>query len=63
MESNRMTEAQRKADNNNKKKNAVTIIFRLYKSTDADIIDFLQTVPNRQGLLKELLRDHMKSIK
>ena len=62
MEKANMTEAQRRTDNMNKKKNAVSILFRLYKSTDADIIEFLKTIPNRQGLIKQLLREHMKSI-
>ena len=29
-------------------------------NTDADILAYLATVPNKQGLIKELLRDRMK---
>lgn len=35
------------------------IKFELNKNTDADILEFLETVPNKQGLLKQLLREEM----
>ena len=35
------------------------IKFELNKNTDADILDFLETVPNKQGLIKKLLREEM----
>ena len=31
----------------------------LNTTSDADILQFLNTVPNKQGLVKELLRRHM----
>lgn len=31
--------------------------FELNKNTDADIIEFLETVDNKQGLIKRLLRE------
>ena len=55
-----MTEAQRKADARNKKNNAVPVLIRLYKSTDAELIAWLDTVENKQGLIKELLYEAMK---
>ena len=35
------------------------IKFELNKNTDADILDFLESVPNKQGLIKKLLREEM----
>lgn len=35
------------------------IKLELNKNTDADILDFLETVPNKQGLIKKLLREEM----
>lgn len=32
-------------------------------STDADIIEFLNQQPNKQGFIKELIREHMKKTK
>ena len=32
----------------------------LNKKMDADIIEYLETVPNIQGLIKSLLREHMR---
>ena len=34
----------------------------LNHKTDADIIAYLQTVPNKQGLIKELIRLHMNQV-
>lgn len=42
------------------KNNTVQIKMKLNKNTDADIIEFLGTVENRQGYLKELIRNDMK---
>ena len=42
-----------------KKENATRITFRLYKNTDADLIQFLETVGNKQKLIKDLLRQHI----
>ena len=35
---------------------------KLQKSTDADILQYLETVPNKQGLIKNLLRNHIASV-
>ena len=34
--------------------------FRLHRENDADIIDFLESAENKQGTIKEALRDAMK---
>jgi hypothetical protein len=39
------------------KKNIVSVPFRLNRKTDADIIEHLQTIDNRQGYVKRLIRD------
>lgn len=36
---------------------------RLNNSTDADIIAFLNTLPNKQGFIKELIRKEMNGMK
>jgi hypothetical protein len=33
----------------------------LVNTTDADIIEFLKRCPNKQGLIKSLLREYIKS--
>jgi hypothetical protein len=54
------TEAQKRGNAKWKKNNAKTIYFRLYKNTDADLIEFLETVDNKQALIKRLLREEME---
>ena len=34
--------------------------FSLNKETDADIIEFLESVENKNGLLKDLVREYME---
>lgn len=36
-----------------------TVNVRLNYNTDADILAYLESVPNKQGLIKELLRSRM----
>lgn len=57
------SEAKKLNDARWKKANAVRIAFRLYKNTDADLIEFLEGVDNKQGLIKDLLRKHMEESK
>ena len=54
------TKAQIKAVANYDKKNTVGLYLKLNKTTDADIIELLAQQDNKQGFIKELLRDHMK---
>lgn len=53
-------ESQKRAVANYDKKNTIGIYFKLNKTTDADIIEMLEQTENKQGFIKELLRDHMK---
>jgi len=57
------TEAQRKADLRNKKKNSVRIYVRFYKSTDADLIEYCNSLDNVQGTVKEALREYKEAHK
>lgn len=54
------TKAQIKASANYDKKNTVGLYLKLNKTTDADIIELLAQQENKQGFIKELLRDYMK---
>lgn len=38
------------------KENTVTVTMKLNKNTDADIIEHLNSIDNRQGYIKELIR-------
>lgn len=57
------TEAQKRADINNKKKNAILFSFRMYKNTDADLIEYLKNCGNVQGTIKQALREYMEAHK
>lgn len=41
--------------------NTTRVFIKLNLITDADIISYLQTVSNKQGLFKQLIRSHMSS--
>ena len=43
------------------KANVKQIKMNLNRKTDADIIQFLEDEPNVQGLIKQLIREHMKT--
>ena len=43
-----------------RKRNLVQIGFMLNRNTDADIIGWLNSVDNKQGYLKDLIRHDMK---
>lgn len=51
-----MTEAQKRANAKAHKKNTRCFTFRFTKSTDADVIAKLESVPNKQGYIKSLIR-------
>ena len=42
------------------KNNTKLVNIRLNKYSDLDIIKFLETIPNKQGYVKELIRTEMK---
>jgi len=54
------TEAQLKASRKYDQNNTKLIQLKLNKKTDADILEFLDGLDNRQGFIKELIRKHMK---
>lgn len=57
------TESQKKSDAKWKKENAKVYAFRLYKNTDADLLEFFDKCENKQGLIKRLLREEMNKSK
>lgn len=48
------------AINRYQKKNVIQLNIRLNKKTDADIISALESVSNKQGLIKALIREKIK---
>ena len=54
-----LTEAQKAAQRRYDKERRTKVSVLLVNSTDADILEYLKTVPNKQGLIKQLLREHM----
>ena len=53
------SEALRRAIDKYDKKNTKQIAIKLNKNTDADIIEYLDSIENKQGLIKELIRKEM----
>ena len=45
-----------------KAKNTTLITIRLNHNTDTDLLSYLETVQNKQGLMKQLLRNHIASV-
>lgn len=45
-----------------KSKNTTRIVMNLNHNTDADLIRNLETIDNKQGFLKKLLREHFASV-
>ena len=57
------TEAQKKANAKYDKENTIKKMIKLNKNTDADIIQYLNTLPNFQGEIKRLIRREIAEIK
>lgn len=55
-----ITEAQKKASAKYDKENTKQIALKLNIHTDKDIIEFLDKVENKQGLIKDLIRNAIK---
>ena len=53
---NKSTESQIRASIRYNKENTVQISLKLNRSTDADLIDSLNRIKNKQGYIKELIR-------
>lgn len=56
-----MTEAQRRASKKYDAKNTRTFTIKLNYKTDADVISYLETIENVQGLIKSLIREYIHS--
>lgn len=54
------SEAQLKAIKKYDRVNTRQIILKLNKKTDKDILKHLDSLPNKQGYIKELIREDMK---
>ena len=55
------TEAQKRATLKYDAENTVQIKMKLNRVTDADILELLDRQENKQGFIKQLLRDYIKS--
>ena len=53
---NKSTESQIKASIKYNKENTVQISLKLNRTTDADLIDSMNKIANKQGYIKELIR-------
>lgn len=53
-------ESQRKANAKYDKANTTGIYLKLNNNTDIDILDHLQSISNKQGYIKELIRENIK---
>lgn len=60
METNRTSEAQKRASAKYDKANTKGIYLKLNRTTDADIIEYLEKADNVQGLIKDLIRKEIK---
>lgn len=58
-----VTEQQKRAQIKYDKANTRQITFKFNLKTDADILERLDAVDNRQGYIKELIRNDMESEK
>lgn len=51
------TEAQKQASAKYDAKNTVQVKLKLNRKTDSDILEILNSVPNKQRFIKNLIRD------
>ena len=56
------TEGQKRAKERYDKKNTVQLHFKLNKRTDADILEHLKRIGNKQGYVKALIRKDMRKL-
>ncbi len=54
------TKAQIKASNKYDKENTKSVLLKLNKKTDADIIEMLDAVPSKMGYIKDLIRQDIE---
>lgn len=55
------TEAQRRARLKHQERMVVQLSIKLNRNTDADILEWLAHQDNKQGIIKELIRNHIKA--
>lgn len=55
-----ITEAQRKANIKYDRENSVQVSIKLNKKYDKDIIEKLQSEPNKQGYIKDCIRENIR---
>lgn len=55
-----LSEARKRANNKYIAKNLVQKSFRLNRRTDVDILEYLETIDNFSGYIKQLIREDMK---
>ena len=55
------TESQRKANRKYDKNNTKQLMLKLNLKTDKDILDKLNSVGNKQGYIKKLIRNDIKN--
>ena len=53
-------ESKRRANAKYDKANTTGIYLKLNNNTDNDILDHLQSISNKQGYIKELIRENIK---
>ena len=56
---NKQSQASIKYDKNNTKR----IFIKLNINSDKDILEYLETKPNKQGYIKELIRNEIRATK
>ena len=56
------TEARKRAREKYNKANYKAYTFRFHKTNEADVIERLESQPNKQGYLKELIRKDLNNI-
>lgn len=54
------SDAQKKADAIYAKNNVKRVVIKLYKKTDAELIEWIESLDNKQGTIKDILRKNMK---
>lgn len=54
------TDAQRKANAKYDKTHTQSVMLKLNKQTDADVLGMLESVDNRQGYIKDLIRQDLR---
>lgn len=54
------SKAQIKANNKYNRANTTSFTFRFNNGTDADIIEFMQALENKNGFIKQIIRENIK---